>query len=377
MRLRKPLLCFGAAIVIALAICQFWTPISYSDRLILVQAEEELGHIDKRILRESLEVQGVLLDYADNNELVLKAWIALAKYPEQTREILLLYGAEPEFKQILKNYGDGVIPPIQYFRENDVLSVKAMDYSSRAIQSLTESAKTLADSITGQEPAKSNEAVPAQSSALGPQERGWYSVNFIANEGYKFLGQFVVDKDQNVKWNQTDRILQGLTSFFAGGIRSLETKYDLGADVATSDYFWAGIDAALVAAPLKLLRAGKAVEGSGKALSVPARTRLFAPRLVSKARIFEKLGKYGAIAATAYIVIAHPSLINSLLAEFANVMGWNPWLVQFVGWALIITLALYPFSWLLTGLARVVLFGLSWIERPLRKSIAKPKPATG
>ena len=374
MTLRKPLLCFGVATVIALLICQFSTPISYGDQLILVQTKEELGHIDKRILREPIEVQAVLLDYADDKELVLKAWVALSKYPENARKILLLYGAEPEFKDILKSYGDGVFPPVQYFLENDVLSVKAMDYSSRAIQSLTESAKALADSIAGQQPAKPHETPPAQPATLGPKERGWYAVNYIASEGYKFLGQFAVDKDLNVKWNQTDRILQGLTSFFAGGIRTLETKYDVGGDVAASDYFWAGVDAALVVAPLKLLRAGKAVE-SGKTLSVPARTRLFAPRLVSKARIFEKLGKYGAIAATAYIVIAHPRLINSLLAEFANLMGWNPWLVQFAGWALIITLALYPFSWLLAALARVVLFGLSWIERPLRKSIPKVKQA--
>jgi hypothetical protein len=75
------------------------------------------------------------------------------------------------------------------------------------------------------------------------------------------------------------------------------------------------------------------------------------------------LGKYGAIAATAYIIVAHPSLVNSVLAEFANLMGWNPLLVQFAGWFLIIFIALYPIAWLLKDIARLILFIFSLIER--------------
>ena len=368
MRIRKLLLGLGVAILIAVAICLWSTPVSYSDRLVLVQAREELGHIDQRILLEPVDVQSVLLDYAPDNELVLKAWIALSKYSEKAREILLLYGAEPEFKEVLRNYGDAVIPPVQYFLENEVLSVKALDYSGRTIESLAASAKAFSDRITGKEPPKTD--APARpASELGPKERGWYAVNFIRKEGHGFLGQFVVDKDGKVKWNQTDRIVQGVSAFFTGSIRALETKYDLGEEVAASDFFWAGVDVAAMAAPVKLLRAGRAVESSGKGLSVTTRTRLLAPRLVSNARVFQRLGKYGAVAATAYIVVMHPSLINSLLAEFANVMGWNPWLVQFGAWVLIIAVLLYPFLWVLKALARLVLFGLSCIERPLRKQL--------
>ena len=372
MRFRKSLLGLGAAAVVALAICLWSTPVSYSDRLVLVQAEQELGHIDSRILLEPVDVQSVLLDYAPDSELVLKAWISLLKYPEKAREILLLYGAEPEFKEALRNYGDAVIPPIQYFLENEVLSVKAMDYSGKTFSSLAASAKTFSDRITGKTAAEPEPPSPAPP-GLGPKERGWYAVNFIRKEGHSFVGQFVVDKDKNVKWNQTDRIMQGISAFFTGGIRALETKYDLGEEVAAGDFFWAGVDVAVIAAPIKLLRAGRAVESSGKGLSVTTRTRLYAPRLVSNARIFQRLGKYGAVAATAYIVIMHPSLINSLLAEFAKAMGWNAWLVQFGAWFLIVAVVLYPFLWLLKGLARLVLFFLSCIERPPRSH--HPHPA--
>jgi hypothetical protein len=375
MKSRKPKIVFATAVFVALAICYLWAPRSYSEQLIFVQAEEELSHIDKRILSEPLEIQSVLLDYSADNELVLKAWIALSKYPEQVREILLLYGSEPEFKEILKSHGESVIPAIQYFLENDVWSVRALDYSTRTIRSFAESAQRLSDRISGREQTNSESVLPAKPAELGPIERGWYAVNFIKKDGQHFLAQFVVDKDKKVKWVQTDRFTQGFISFFTGGVRTLEIKRDLGEDIAASDYFWAGLDVAVVVVPLKLLRAGKVAENSGKALPLTTRTRLFAPRLISKARIFQKLGKYGAVVATVYIIATHPSLITSWLGDIADLLGLPRWLLQFVGWAIIITVALYPFSWLLVALARFTLFILSWIERPRKKAIGKSKHA--
>jgi hypothetical protein len=375
MRSRKPLLFCAAAIVVALAICVVWKPVSYGEQLIRVQAEQELAHIDKAIMDEPVEVQAVLLDYSGDKEFVLKAWIALSKYPEKTREILSQYGSEPEFRDILKSYGESVIPVIQYFREKDVFSVVARDAAGRAMQSVTKSAKELWERMTGNEPANSNPAAQTPPRELGPNERGWYAINFIRNEGHDFLAQFVVTGDKEVKWNQTDRVLKAITAFFASGIRTLETKHDLGEAITTSDLFWAGLDVAVVAVPAKLLGAGKAVARSGEELNLAARTRLFAPRLLSKGQIFRKLGKYGAVAATVYIVVTHPSLLNSVFTEIAELMGLSPWLVLFVGWFLIIALALYPFSWLLKGLARFILFGLSWLEQSRTESIRTIAPA--
>jgi len=376
MSARKPLLFCAAAIVAALAICMVWRPVSYSEQLIRVQAEQELAPIDKAMVNEPLEVQAVLLDYAADKELVLQAWIALSKYPEKAREILIQYGSEPEFKEILKKYGESVIPVIQYFRDRNVLSLIAMDATARTIRSVKELTNTIWNRITGNGPANSNPAAQTRARELGPNERGWYAVNFIKSEGHDFLAQFVVNSDKEVKWNQTDRIVKAITSFFTSGIRTLETKRDLGEAITTSDVFWAGLDVAVVAVPVKLLGAGKAVARSGEELSFAARTRLFAPRLLSKGQIFRKLGKYGAVAATVYIIVTHPSLINSVFAELAELMGLSPWLVLFAGWFLIIALVLYPFSWLLKGLARFILLGLSWLEQPRKKSIQKITPAT-
>ena len=345
----------ATAIVAALAISLSWRPSSYVEQLIRIQTKQELAHIDIRILNEPVQVQAMLLDYAGDQELLLKAWIALAKYPATSREILLLYGSEPEFREILRTYGDAVIPVIQYFRENDVWTVKAT-------QSITEAFQKIWGIVSGSEPER------AKPTAIGPTERGWVAVNFIRNEGHDFLGQFIVDKEQKAKWNQTDRIVKSIASLFAGGVRRFETKRDLGEDITTIDIFWAGLDVALVAVPAKILLSGRAIARSGQELTLATRTRLVAPRLLPKSEVFRKLGAYGAAAATLYVIARHPSLLNSVLAEVANLVGISPWLVQAAGWSVVIAILIYVFSWLLIPLAKFMLFLLRRFER-------SPKPA--
>jgi len=102
---RKVLLFSAVALAAAFAVVTFWKPTPYVEQLVRIQTHQQLAHIDERILAEPVEVQGVLLDYAaeggGNDELLLKAWIALAKYGEAARDILLAYGSEPEFKTVL------------------------------------------------------------------------------------------------------------------------------------------------------------------------------------------------------------------------------------------------------------------------------------
>jgi len=308
-------------------------------------------------------VQATLLDYAGDRELLLKAWIALFKYRGTARDILLLYGAEPEFRNILRQYGDAVIPVIRYFRDNDVWTVRAMDATGRTVQSLKEAAQKLWARVTGSaQPEAAPAATPAPV-AIGPLERGWYAVNFIREEGHDFLGQFTLHRDGKAVWNQTDRIVKASAAFFTSGVRKLETRHDLGEDITTADLFWAGLDVALVALPAKLLVSGKALARSGKELSLTTRTRLFAPRLLAEGQLFRRLGAYGAVAATVYIIAAHPSLLNSVFAEFAGLLGISPWIVQAAGWSVVIGFLAYLFSWLLVPVAKLLLFLLRRLER--------------
>ena len=347
----------------ALAISLSWKPASYVEQLIRIQAEQELGSIDAAVLDEPLQVQATLLDYAGDRELVLKAWIGLYKYRETARQILLLYGAEPEFREILKTYGDAVFPVIQYFRDNDVWTVSAIDATGKTVASVMEAARNLLNRLAGSEQDIPALVAPPKPVVLGPEERGWVAVNFIRNEGHDFLGQFAVNKDRKAVWNQTDRIVKAFTSFFTSGVRNLETRHDLGEDITASDVFWAGLDVAVIAVPAKLLLSGKAVARSGKPLTLATRTRLVAPRLLAEGQMFRKFGAYGAAAATIYVIARHPSLLNSVFAELAELVGVSPWIVQAAGWSVVLAFLFYVFSWLLIPLARFALFLLRRFER--------------
>jgi hypothetical protein len=359
-----------------LAISYFSKPKPYYEQLIRIQTEQELGHLDSGIINESLDIQTLLLDYSGDQALLLKAWIALKKYPEQSRKVFQLYGTEPEFKEILRNYGEPVIPVIKYFLDNDVLSIKIRNVVTNALDKAKQVAHNAWERLRGKGPTNSNPVAQKQQWNPGPEERGWYAVNFIKNDGYSFLGQFEVDADNTAKWNQTNRVTDGLTSFLTGGVSNLERKYDLHDEITITDVFFAGVDVVPFVASLKLLKAGKLAASSGKELSLVSRTRVFASRLIPKSELFQKLEKYGAVAATAYIVVTHPGLINSVLAEVAALMGLNPLLFQFAVWFLIVAVALYPFLWLLKAAARFILFSLSWIEwsRKKRAQGSPPMP---
>ena len=232
-----------------------------------------------------------------------------------------------------------------------------------AVTAVKQGAKHLWDKVRGISPVPAS--VPAQTPApappptaqpvkaeFGPTERGWYAINSIKNDGHKFLGQFALDAT-NVA----------------------QRKYELDEKIGGSDVFFAAIDVIPFVAAVKLLKAGKVVAATGKELSLVSKTRLFAARLIPKSPLLKAMGKYGVMLATGYVVLTHPALLNSVFAELAELLGLNPVLVQFLGWFLLITVALYPFSWLLKSMARIVIVGFSWLERSKKQSLVSVGPS--
>lgn len=365
MSLRKLIVLGTVAVAASLAIGFYSESTPYDERLIGIQAERQLGRIDPAILKEPLDIQALLLDYSGDSVLVMKAWIALSTYPSQSRNVFRKFGSEQEFQEILRHYGEVVIPVIQYFIDNDVLTIRAAAALKEGIDSITEMAETVWNRARGLDPAPPNPGMAK--TVIGPTERGWQAVIFIRSEGYKFLDQFDIDANTQVKWNQTNRVVSGVGAFFSSGLIKLEKKLDLNEKVTIDDVFFAGIDFLPLAVSLKLLRTGKVVATSGKELGLLSRTRIFAARLIPRNPLFRKFGKYAAVVATVYVVVSHPSLINSILEEAAKLMGLDPWLLQTAGWTVLIAAMLYPVSWLLKGLASVLLFSLSWLEKSPKK----------
>ncbi|WP_338355091.1 hypothetical protein [uncultured Marinobacter sp.] len=370
--MRKLLLILGISVIVALLSTVTSRPMLIEERLIQIQAENTLREFP-RIEKEPLEVQAALLDMADDELLLLKARAAYLRYPAMTREVFPLYGPEPEFREILRLYGENILPPIHYFLSKPVGSIELMnDLASKyqaALEFFTGGEET--DNSTG------GQQNTSRKEKLTPQERGWYAVRFIQEEGHDFLGQFVFNEQGDVIWVRTERVLENINQFFASGIRNLEIQHRTGDDVTASDIGWASVDVLVFASALKVLRVGRAVAVSSRGAARGTRSAALAARLSTGGRMLMTTARYAkwpAVIGVGYLVVTHPGIINDFLAEVAEVLGYPVKLVQFLGWILILLPALYIGSWVFRlivrpalGLLGTLITGLSHIGR--RKSL--------
>jgi len=366
--MRKLLLILGISVIVALLSTVTSRPMLIEERLIQIQAENTLREFP-RIEKEPLEVQAALLDMADDELLLLKARAAYLRYPTMTREVFPLYGPEPEFREILRLYGENILPPIHYFLSKPVGSIELMnDLASKyqaALEFFTGGEET-DNSPGGQQNTSRKEK-------LTPEERGWYAVRFIQEEGHDFLGQFVLNEQGDVIWVRTERVLENINQFFASGIRNLEIQHRTGDDVTASDIGWASVDVLVFASALKVLRVGRAVAVSSRGAARGTRSAALAARLTTSGRMLMTTARYAkwpAVIGVGYLVVTHPGIINDVLAEVAEVMGYPVKLVQFLGWMLILLPVLYIGSWVFRlivrpalGLLGTLIIGLSHIGR--------------
>ncbi|MEM4407076.1 MAG: hypothetical protein QXS68_08550, partial [Candidatus Methanomethylicaceae archaeon] len=368
MNKKKLVLFLLAGMAVGLWMAKNWEGDTYEDVLIRVAAENKLGHIDKQIAKEPVEILSLLLEYSEESELVLKAWIAIAKYGDSARRILSTYGEEKDFQEILKTYGEAVVPVICYFLENDVLSVRIQHSVSQVVEKAKDWASNLWRRITGDKEPEKESSPPSRE--FTPEHRGLYAIKFIKDEGHHFLGQFVIDKEGKARWLQTDRVAQGISSLFVGGLREVEAKAKRGDEIGLPDVFWGSLDGLVLAAgtakAIKFLKAAKGV----KRLEAIGRGTLIASRTAAQARLWSKVlkwGKWGAGLLTVYMLAKHPELVNTFLGEVAKTLGMKPWVVQLAFWTLVIMIFLYPAYWLIKKMTAILYAFTSWVDNKEKK----------
>jgi hypothetical protein len=311
---------------------------SYEAQLIGVALHQSFGSAAPELAAQPLEVQALLLDYAGDEALVLQTRLALLKYPDLARRVLPRYGSEPEFREVLSTYGPGALPPIAYFMDHSLTSLEAR----RALGERLDQVKEIWDRWFGSAPPAAEAQTQAQTAELTPDERGWYAIAFLREEGYGFIEQFTVTKDGKAEWVQTERFVKMLSDLLLGGVQGLETKWRQGSEVQIGDVAWAALDVAVIAGSVKLVKAlGAARAARVTATGVPAaagmgfsgRVALFGSRILAQGgRVGLAVARYGAIPAGIYLMIRHPALINATLAELAGWVGISPWAVQFLFW---------------------------------------------
>lgn len=341
---------------------------SYEEQVMGVAVRQSFGDAASQVAAEPLEVQALLLDYADHEPLLLKARVALMRYPDLARRILPVYGDKPEFQEVLLKYGEAALPPIGYFMDNELISLELR----RALSERIEEARLLYGRLVGT-PEDTAPSAIASVPELTAEERGWFAVQFLQEDGYDFLGQFVVARSGKADWVQTERVTEGLSGFFLGGVQGLETRWRQEEKIEASDLGWAALDVMVIASTVKLLKALQAARAaapgaaSARAGGFSGRVAVFGSRVLARGgQLAVKVASYGAIPAAIYLMITHPELINATLAELGDWLGIKPWLVQFVFWfvAILIVsrLALFllaPLSW---GLSLVSGF-IQWFRR--------------
>lgn len=343
----------GMACLIAAFASYVSQPVPIEQKLISIQAQEALPGFDD-IGDEPIEVQAAVLDLGDDPLLLLKARAALIAYPDMARSILPLYASEPEFREVLRAHGENVLPPIHYFIQNSVSSIEWMKKASRQYERARDfiaQFRVAAPEERGtSEDAEREDGASDQSSPLSPEERGWYAVNFIRNEGHDFLGQFVVDDTGQTQWVQTERVTEGVAQFFTSGVRELETSYRTGEDISASDIGWASVDVLVFASAVKVLRAGRTAARATQGARLSTRSAALAARITGSGRLIlssARYAKWPVILGAGFLVVTHPSLINDFFAGVAGVLGVSPLAMQIAGWMILLVPALYILSWLL------------------------------
>ncbi|HWL30059.1 MAG TPA: hypothetical protein VNQ97_14250 [Burkholderiaceae bacterium] len=356
------------ALLAALFIARLYPPAPLEARLVHLQLAELAPDVADELVAETAELQALFLAYAHDPVLVAKARLALLRYPDKIRPIFLMLGETREFQDALRRYGEDITLPIHYFVTHEVATLELLHSLSESAQSALEAVRRMWD---GSAPSKAEE-----SGALSPEARGRYAVQFILAEGYDFLGQFVVSPAGDVGWVQTERILEGINSFFVGGIKGLEAKLRRDESIEAGDVAWAAVDVALGVTALKVLRLGKAGVAAGRPLTFSQRTAALGSGLWRGSVVGTRLVKYGAPAVLAYIAIRHPSVINSMLGSAAETLGLPVALVQVVGWTLVLLpvmlllrFLLGPLAWAGAGMVAL----LKWLDRVLRRRTPVPR----
>ncbi|AEC22146.1 hypothetical protein PT7_3606 [Pusillimonas sp. T7-7] len=349
------------AFLAALLIAGLFKPKPLEAQLMHLQLEQSMPEAAGELAAESAEMQALFLAYADAPVLLAKARLALLRYPDMARPVFKAFGAGREFQDVLARYGEDVILPIHYFLTHEIFTLELM-------RGLSDTARTALHSV--RRLWSQSQSVQADSNGvLSAEERGRYAIQFLKLEGYDFLGQFVVSQDGQVGWVQTERVLEGINSFFASGVKGLETRLRRDETVELGDIGWAAMDVAIGVSAFKILRIGRVGSAGVRSLTFSQRTAALGSGLWRGSVVGARLVKYGAPAVLAYIAVRHPSVINSMLGAAAEKLGLPVQLVQIIGWTLVLLpimlllrFILRPLVWVIAGLVRL----LAGLDRTLR-----------
>ena len=372
MNLRTPCTLLAVAAIAAAALTVFFGDEPLDERVVRAEMEHKLPRHADALNGYPLAVRLALLDYADDEELVLNARLALLRHPQAAPRVIALYGGMPEFRAILRQYGAAIIPPIDYFLHHEPATLRMV---AMVTPTPEPGGQPAADVLDGD--GSVNAPGDDSASALTSVQRGAYAIHFIGDAGYDFLGQFVTTPAGEAEWVQSERFATGVKRFFTSGLTRVETQWRLGEDITPAEYAWATVDIMVPVAIFKLARAGRAATGvarSSRGLAAGATTATRTSATLGRTGRLVAVG--GTLAGIGYVVM-NPGVLNSIGRGLAEAVGLPPWLVAGAIWFVLLLPVLIVLRlgqrWLLrplyaatVGLIRL----LSWMRRWLASAMA-------
>ncbi|MCM5704496.1 hypothetical protein [Larsenimonas salina] len=360
---RKMLAAVVVTAVAALALALSAPKTPFADQLVRVSVHQALPpDIARALDSESQALNRLFLAYSSDEALTLAARRAMLKHPQMAPSVLIEHGLDPDFQRALDRLGADTVVPVHYFETNDLPLVNAQLWAADKAETWSTSlmswweddadTDTLSPNVPESAHESESESEPQsartsdESAPVSPTARATLAIALLNRQGYRFLDQFVVDKNGAAHWLQGERTLSVLSDFFTGGLRGLERKAQSDHAIGGWDIASAGLDVLVIASTVKAVRAGAALRAERAGQSARATTAVERRALLAGAArgvAGSRTARWLVYGSTAWLVVTHPSLISALGTSLAILTGLPAWFVQALVWLLV----LWPVLWLL------------------------------
>ena len=114
------------AALVALGVALASGNATYEERLVDIAAGQSVSREVMNVTRDAPELRALFVDLANDRELTLKMLLAIEKYGDAAKDVLIRFGHLPAFQAQLRDYGERMVPVVAYFVKNDVASLRTI-----------------------------------------------------------------------------------------------------------------------------------------------------------------------------------------------------------------------------------------------------------
>jgi hypothetical protein len=282
----------------------------------------------------------------------LTAYSAAQTYPEISPQVFGIYGNIPEFREVLSQYGQEVIPVVAYFVQN---GSQEMLFRETLAQMIAE--------------AGAGEKITFDPAKLTPEQYGLLSIMEIKSGGHGFLDEFNI-VDGVAQRIQVTRVFFSSRNLLAGGLVNLEKVLRADKRLPT----WGEIGEAALDGTILLGAGAKAftlIRDAGKvARAGEVATDLEDVAALSKSErameVLKTVGKTTAVVVPVGLTvfaITHPTWTTHYAGWIAEQLGLSWWVGALTLWLIVGGVMAFFLPFLVPIVVSIVLWLTLWVVK--------------